>query len=320
MTDQPRISVVVPCFNAAPYIGATLRSVFAQPGFELDVIVVDDGSTDGSAGVVAAQYPAVTLLRQPNLGAAAARNAGIAHARHDWLAFADADDIWLAGKLRAQWALLASAPAARMVYSDLQLWFSTEPEPSPDFLAHIEKLARDPSRWPGPSGWIYPQLLLCSEVATPTVLIHRSVLDEVGTFDTSLPAGEDYDLWLRASRVTPILRVNAPTVLYRIHGSNTTGRAPARNYRELVIRRALQRWGYRSPDGSAASESGVRRHLARSWVDFGTAHLAAGSMRGALRGSINALAAAPTHLVAWKFGMKVLLRSLTGRWKARELT
>lgn len=313
MTDSPKISVVVPCFNAAPYICATLRSVFAQTGFELDVIVVDDGSTDGSADVVSAAFPMVTLVRQPNGGAAAARNAGIARARHDWIAFADADDLWLPGKLQAQWGLIASAPAARMVYSDLHLWFSLEPEPSPEFLAELERLASDPSRWPGPSGWIYPQLLLCSEVATPTVLIHRSVLDQIGTFDTSLPSGEDYDLWLRASRVTPILRINAPTVLYRIHSSNTTKRAPARNYRELVITRALERWGYRSPDGSSASASGVRRHLARTWIDFASAHLNAGSLGRALVAGVRALRTDPAHLAAWKFLVKAALRSLVGR-------
>jgi glycosyltransferase involved in cell wall biosynthesis len=313
MTSNPKISVVVPCYNAAPYLGATLRSVFAQTGFELDVIVVDDGSTDGSADVVSTAFPSVTLLRQPNRGAAAARNAGIVQARHDWIAFADADDLWLPGKLRAQWGLLESAPAARMVYSDLHLWFSTEPEPSPAFVAELDRLASDPSRWPGPSGWIYPQLLLCSEVATPTVLMHRSVLDEVGTFDPSLSSGEDYDLWLRASRVTPILRVNAPTVLYRIHSSNTTKRAPDRNYMELVIRRALERWGYQSPDGARASESAVRRHLARSWVDFASAHLSAGSLATARRAAVRALRTDPAHLAAWKFLVKAMLRSLVGR-------
>lgn len=312
MTNNPKISVVVPCFNAARYISATLHSVLSQAGFDLDVIVVDDGSTDGSADVVSTNFPRVTLLRRSNGGAAAARNAGIAVARHDWIAFADADDIWLPGKLSAQWRLLQSAPAARMVYSDLQLWFSTEPEPSPSFLMELDRLAADPSRWPGPSGWIYPQLLMCSEVATPTVLIHRSVLDEVGQFDPSLKSGEDYDLWLRASRVTPIVRVNAPTVLYRIHSSNTTGRAPDLNYRELVIRRALDRWGYRSPDGRTASRLGVRRHLARTWVDHASAHLNAGSTGQGLRASIRALRTDPTNLAAWKFLAKAGLRALAG--------
>lgn len=313
MAASPKISVVVPCFNAAPYICATLRSVFAQSGFELDVIVVDDGSTDGSAEVVAKAFPTVTLLRQPNLGAAAARNAGIARARHDWIAFADADDLWLPGKLTSQWRLIDSEPAARMVYSDLHLWFSVDPEPSPEFLAELQGLASDPSRWRGPSGWIYPELLLCSEVATPTVLMHRSVLDQVGTFDPTLPSGEDYDLWLRASRVTRVLRVNAPTVLYRIHSSNTTRRAPDRNYRELVISRALERWGYQSPDGRTASASGVRRHLARTWIDFASAHMSAGSLGRALAGGVRALRADPAHAATWKLLVKAALRSLAGR-------
>lgn len=313
MPDSPKVSVVVPCYNAARYISATLRSVLAQQGFELDVIVVDDGSTDESADIVASTFPTVRLLRQSNKGAAAARNAGIAAATHDWIAFADADDIWLPNKLRAQWELLATAPDARMVYSDLQLWFSAEPEPSPAFLAELARLAADPARWPGPSGWIYPHLLLRSEVATPTVLMHRSVFEEIGTFDPDLRLGQDYDLWLRASRVTPILRVNAPTVLYRIHSANSTRRAPDRNYRALVIMRALERWGYRSPDGACASPSGVRRHLARSWLDYAGAHMNAGSLAEALRGGVRALRTDPAHFAAWKFLAKAALRSLSGR-------
>ena len=127
---QPKISVVVPCFNAAPYVVATLRSVLAQSGFDLEIVVVDDGSTDGSADVVAAAaMPEVTVLRRENRGAAAARNEGIANARYDWIAFADADDLWLPGKLQAQWALLAAQPDARMVYTDVHLWPSVEPAP-----------------------------------------------------------------------------------------------------------------------------------------------------------------------------------------------
>jgi len=317
MAADPKISVVVPCFNAARYVVATLRSVLAQSGFDLDVVVVDDGSSDGSADVVAAALPTVRVVRSENRGAAAARNAGIACARHDWIAFADADDLWLPGKLRAQWALLALQPGARMAYTDVHLWPSTEPSPSAAFLADFERIAADPSRWQGPAGWIYPQLLRNCEIATPTVLIHRSVLDEVGVFDTGLSLGEDYDLWLRVSRATPILRVHAPMVLYRIHESNTTRRAPERNYKEEVIARALARWGYRSPDGTLADKSAVMRHLARSWVDFGVPHLLAGNFSTARQAAFKALRVDPSHWTAWKLMSLALLGSVrSGRQRS----
>jgi glycosyltransferase involved in cell wall biosynthesis len=313
MESVPKISVVVPCFNAAPYVVATLRSVLAQSGFDLEIVVVDDGSTDGSADVVAAAaMPEVTVLRRENRGAAAARNDGIAHARHDWIAFADADDLWLPGKLQAQWALLAAQRGARMVYTDLHLWPSTEPEPPAEYLAEFDRIAADRSRWQGPDGWIYPQLLLQSEVATPTVLIHRSVLDEVGVFDTGLSVAEDYDLWLRVSRVTPILRVHAPMVLYRMHESNTTKRALDRNYKEVVIARAIERWGYRSPDGSLADKAAVMRHLARSWVDFGVPHLVAGNLSTARQAAFKAVRADPSHWTAWKLMARAVLGTVRG--------
>lgn len=313
MTPAPRISIVVPCHNAERFVSATLRSVLAQQGFDLDVIVVDDGSTDGSADLVAKAFPSVTLLRQPNQGVAAARNAGIAQARHDWVAFVDADDIWLPGKLRAQWTALQSAPDARMVYTAWQVWTSADPEPSPQYLEQLGRLAAEEARWRGPSGWIYPQLLLDCVVWTSTVLVHRSVLDEVGTFDPALSIGEDWDLWLRASRVTPILRVCAPLALYRMHPASITKRPPDRNYKEEVIVRALQRWGYKSPDGAMASKSAVRRGLARTWSDIAGAQLLAGNVQNARRAAGRALRADPLQLTAWKLFAKTVMRSLAGR-------
>ncbi|MCB0791851.1 MAG: glycosyltransferase family 2 protein, partial [Flavobacteriales bacterium] len=110
----PNVSVVVPCHNAAPWIEATLTSVLAQDWPGLEVIVVDDGSVDDSADRVARRFPQVRLLRQANAGVAAARNAGLKAASGDWVAFVDADDHWLPGKLRVQMALLAANPQARM--------------------------------------------------------------------------------------------------------------------------------------------------------------------------------------------------------------
>jgi len=313
MTSNPKVSVVVPCYNAAPYVGAALRSVLTQTGFELEVIVVDDGSSDGSADAVLAAFPSVTVVRGANQGAAAARNAGIDRARHEWIAFADADDLWLPGKLRAQWALLEASGGSRFAYSDVHLWPSTDPEPSPEFLSELRDLLGDSSRWRGPSGWVYPQLLVNCEVATPTVLMHRSIFDEVGVFDDKLAIGEDYDLWLRVSRVTPFVRVDAPMALYRIHPSNTTQRAPDRNFREAVILAAIERWGYRSPDGACAAPSDVKRHLARSWVDFAVPHLVAGNVGTAGRAAIRALRADPLQAKAWRLLATTALRSVWSR-------
>lgn len=302
------ISVVIPCHNASRYIGATLRSVLAQRWPRLEIIVVDDGSTDGSPDLLAREFPTVTVLRQSNQGVAAARNAGIDGSQGDWIAFVDADDIWLPGKLRAQWAYLATDPTARMVYTAWHVWRSEAAEPAPDELANLLAAAEDTARWIGPSGWIYPELLLDCEVWTSTVLMQRSLLAELGPFDTTMRIGEDYDLWLRASRVTPILHVPRPLALYRVHPASITQAAPTENYRARVVTQALARWGYQSPTGDSAQPRDVQHMLAASWCSFAAAQLAAGQLQRARQASWQALRTDLAMPRAWL----MLARSMFG--------
>lgn len=310
---EPAISVVIPCFNAERFVAATLRSVLGQGVQGLEVIVVDDGSSDASAAVVATSFPQVRLIRQANAGVAVARNTGIEAARGRLVAFVDADDIWLPGKLQAQLALLASTPGARMCYTAWEVWHSLDPQPEPALLA---RLSAQPggagSAWDGASGWIYPELLLDCVVWTSTVLAERSLFAEVGVFDPGLRIGEDYDLWLRASRVTPILRVPRPLALYRMHPASLTKGAPRENFKGLVIGRALDTWGLASPDGRRADGAAVRRTLARSWSDFAGAHLIAGDAAHARRSAWRALRCDPAHLLAWKVLAKSLLAAPGG--------
>lgn len=312
MSAPAKISVVIPCYNAAPYIAATLRSVLAQQGVALEVIVVDDGSTDGSPELISRGFPQVVLLRQPNSGVAAARNLGIQQASQAWVAFVDADDIWLPGKLQAQWALLQAHPEARMAYAAWQVWPSTEAEPPAALLAELQAAAHDTQRWAGASGWIYPELLLDCCVWTSTVLAERALLQELGGFDAALRIGEDYDLWLRASRLTPILRVPRPCALYRHHPSGVTKTAPRANHKGEVVARALSRWGYRAPDGRAAPRAAVMRNLARSWSDFAGAQLTAGQLPAARASALKALRLNPTEWLGWKVLAKAALRALAG--------
>ncbi len=168
----------------------------------------------------------------------------------------------------------------------------------------------DLERWAGPSGWIYPQLLLDCEVWTSTVLAHRSLFEEVGFFDTTLRIGEDYDLWLRTSRVTAILRVPRPYALYRLHPASITTSVPETNYRGLVVARALARWGYGSPDGNSARKADVDRALAQSWIDFAGAHFKAGNLGRAWYGGLMSIRANLWHAGGWKIFAKTVARSL----------
>jgi glycosyltransferase involved in cell wall biosynthesis len=306
MTPLPRVSVVIPCFNAERYIAATLRAVLAQVGASLEVIVVDDGSTDGSAALVERDFPQVRLIRRANAGVAAARNTGIEAATGDWVAFCDADDVWLPGKLKSQFEALGAAPEARMSYTAWHVWVSADAEPDAALLQRLAAQAGDSQRWSGATGWLYPELLLDCVVWTSTVLMQRSLLSEIGSFDTSLRIGEDYDLWLRASRVTRIERVARPLALYRQHPASITRSAPRDNYRGRVVQRALDTWGLSGPDGREADASAVREELAGSWSQYAYTQLQAGQRRAARRSVREALRVQPGHWPGWK----LLLRSL----------
>lgn len=303
------ISVIVPCYNAAAFLPATLRSVLAQQGFELQIILVDDGSTDGSAELVARDFPDVTLVRQSNAGVAAARNTGLAHARHDWVAFIDADDLWLPGKLQAQWDLLSGQPDAGLAYSAWKVWTSNEPEPSADWLAQLARDALQVQRWQGPSGWLYPELLVDCVVWTSSVLVRRELLAGAGGFDEALRIGEDWDLWLRLSRLTPMLRVARPLAIYRMHPDSITKAPPDTNYKHLVVSRALQRWGTGGPDGRHARLADVRSSQARTWVDLAGARMQAGAMAHARDDAVMAVRTQPLALQGWRVLARSLARS-----------
>jgi GT2 family glycosyltransferase len=314
MSTPDTITVVVPCYNAAAWIGATLRSVVAQDWPEIELLVVDDGSTDASVAIVKREFPRARVLTRSNAGAAAARNLGMQAAQGRWVAFIDADDYWLHGKLRAQMELLAADPEAGMACTSWHLWPCADPDPSPALLEALQQQADDLRRWDGPSGWIYPELLLGCQVWTSTVLMRTELLRELGGFDTSLRIGEDYDLWLRASRLTPILRVKRPLALYRQHPASLTHQPPDRNHEAAVVEQALARWRYASPDGRSADPREVARSLARTWCGFAAANLAAGRADAARSGVRKALAVDWRNAEAWKLGLKTLAPSL---WRSQ---
>lgn len=309
-TNLPSISVVIPCYNAERYIAAAIESVLAQNWPELEIIVVDDGSKDASSEIVRQRFPDVKLISQANQGVAVARNTGIAASQGDWIAFLDADDLWLPGKLQAQWRSLESTPSVRLGYTAWQTWVSSEPAPTPSFIAELNSRAQNSNQWDGPSGWIYPQLLLDCSVWTSTVLVQRSLLQEIGVFDPALRIGEDYDLWLRASRITAITRLKLPTALYRQHPSSITQTVPTKNYQGEVLMRAIAQWGYASPDGRQAVRNEVNRTLAKSWSDFSGAHLDAKNFTLARQGALMAIRADWRFPNGWRIFAKSFLQKI----------
>ncbi len=180
-----RVSVVMPAFNAAATIGAAVESVLGQTYGELELVVVDDGSTDGGAAIVEAHAGPIRLVRQPNRGVASARNAGIAHASGELITFCDADDVWFAEHLAA---LVELYDRAGGIVTSNCYWL---------FPRGIHRSrTRYKGRFPAPDR--QRQAILEQNFVSTMSLFPRALVDEIGPFDESLRRAEDWDFWLRA--------------------------------------------------------------------------------------------------------------------------
>ncbi len=192
-----RVSVIIPSYNRAHLLGRAIASVQAQTLKPLEIIVVDDGSTDASAELVTRQFPDCHYLHQSNRGVSAARNLGIRVARGEWIAFLDSDDEWLPEKLAAQAAVLAATSGCRLVHAD-EVWIRRGRR-----VNAMQKHRKS-------GGDIFQQCLPLCVISPSAAVLHRSLLEEVGGFDESLPACEDYDLWLRICAREAVAFVETP--------------------------------------------------------------------------------------------------------------
>lgn len=200
---SPLVSVIIPTYNRAALVVEAVASVLAQTWTDYELLVVDDGSTDGTQEVLAPYRDRLRLLRRPeNRGVSAARNLGARESRGQWLAFLDSDDLWLPAKLTRQLQWLAAHPAVQIAQTE-ELW-----------LRHGRRV-NPKKRHRKQGGRIFlPSLHLCL-VSPSAVMVRRELFLEAGGFDESLPACEDYDLWLRLSWQYDIGLIPEPLVIKR---------------------------------------------------------------------------------------------------------
>jgi glycosyltransferase involved in cell wall biosynthesis len=194
-----KISVVIPSYNRRELLKRALLSAYNQTLLPAEVIVIDDGSSDGTDDMLRQEFPQVTYYYQANQGVSAARNLGIKQSSGDWLAFLDSDDEWLPEKLYQQKIALENNPEHKICHTE-ENWIRNGVQ-----VAVPKKYAKT-------GGWIFNDCLPLCAISPSTVLIHRSIFTDVGLFDTQLPACEDYDLWLRITATFAVLLVAQPQI------------------------------------------------------------------------------------------------------------
>lgn len=236
---HPLVSAVIPAFNRLAFLREAVESVLAQTVKDIEVIVVDDGSTDDTAAAVTRDYPPVRLIRQANSGPAAARNTGWLASRGDWLAFLDSDDLWLPRKLERQLAILKGYPRYQACYTD-EIWIRR------GVRVNQKKIHRKYS------GWIFPRALPLCIISPSSIIMSRALALELtgpegrGPFREDFPVCEDYELWLRLTARHPVYFLEENLIIKRGGHPDQLSNASWGNdrFRVEALRRLLLR-----PDG-----------------------------------------------------------------------
>lgn len=190
MSDRPLVSVIIPAYNAAPYIAAAVDSALAQTYVPVEVVVTDDGSTDGTAEILRPYREAgkITYIYQKNAGLSSARNTGIRACRGEYVALLDSDDLFLPEKIARQVAYLEAHPTCGISYCGIAHFHEESPE---------KMLRLDYTYYSGAD--VFPRLLWKNFINPLSVVARRSVFEKIGYFDEDLKRSEDLDFWIRAT-------------------------------------------------------------------------------------------------------------------------
>lgn len=213
---MPLVSVVIATYNQAKYLGDSIESVLNQTYGNVELIVVDDGSTDNTQEVLSQYCGRITMIQQPNSERGAARNRGLYEARGEFIAFLDADDIWVPKKLAREVEYLLKHPDTGVVYGDVKII---------DESGRVTGRLRKPSHF----GWVTREILTSNFVSFSSHLVRREAAVKIGGFPESrlISGSEDWVFWVHLSTQVRFAHLPVSTALYRIHPENTSSNARA---------------------------------------------------------------------------------------------
>jgi len=306
---KPTVSVIIPTYNCESYITETIHSVLDQSFKDVEIIVVDDGSTDRTREIVVSRGSRVRLVTQVNSGVCAARNYGIREAQGQYICLMDHDDYWSPDKLALQLEQMHRHPEVGLVYSSFIWWHPGEDGVFPNHSSFDQTSLPDGIDEQF-SGWIYHQLLLDCWVLTSAALIRAEVFEKCGMYDESLPYSEDWDLWLRFSREFPFIKLKKALTLYRQHPRQGNRVPRSIDYRTELLAKAAAKWGLCSRDGRCITKRQFNQNIARYHSEYGLHNLSAGNLKTANQAFLKAwsryplnwksLAFIPASLLGWR--------------------
>jgi len=241
--DRPLVSCIVPVFNGERYLAEALDSILAQQYEPLEIIVADDGSTDGTPAIARSYGDRVRVVRQPNAGAPAARNLGLRSARGELIAFLDSDDLWHREKLARQVARFVARPELEVSVTHLQTFWI------PELREEAERFRDHPLAQPQP-GYV-----------TITMLGRRAVFERVGGFNTSLSVGDPMEWFVRAAEHRTVMELLPDALAYRrLHQRNLSWESGASRRMTATMQEAVLRVVKESLDRRRSAGATVQRY------------------------------------------------------------
>lgn len=292
MIRCPRVSIVVSTYNYGVFVYKAINSLLLQSYKDFEIIIIDDGSIDNTRDIVAplVDHSNIFYFYQNNQGQPKTKNRGICESRGEFIAFLDADDIWMPTKLEKQLALFAD-PEVGVVYSR-RLWIDVD---GIEVSGNERELRR---------GWILDHIFVDNFICFSSCVIRRSCLEQVGYFDESIPMGIDYDLWIRLARVCKFDFVDEPLVKYRTGHSNLSKNTMKRyECAQQIMRKNLSNPQIRS------SMSWYVPALAWSdtWSNYGYYLAAIGKKKEGIIYALMAICKFPFYINAYKRFAKLIL-------------
>ncbi|MEM7714190.1 MAG: glycosyltransferase family A protein [Cyanobacteria bacterium P01_A01_bin.68] len=208
---MPKISIIIPAYNAMSYLPETLESVFGQTFTDFEILIINDGSSDDIVEWASQITDSrVKLISQANQGVSTARNTGIRKSQGEYIAFLDADDLWEATKLEKQVICLDNNPTVGLVYTWTAFIDQFSKPTGVSIVSHAE-------------GNVWEEIVVRDMISTGScTMIRAECFDKVGLFDSDLWIGEDRDMWIRIAACYLFAVIKEPLTLYRRHHQNTT--------------------------------------------------------------------------------------------------
>lgn len=277
----PKVSVLIPSYNHARFLPAALHSVFAQTYTDYEIVVVDDGSTDGSVELLRSYGDRIRLYTQSNRGTYPTLNRCIAESRGQYLAILNSDDLWAPIKLEKQVAMLDSHPQVGLVHTD-GYFIDAEGRILPGNPLGFE--------WPRtPTGNIIEALVRHNKIIASSVMIRRECFERLGGFREDLFGSGDWEMWFRVALEYDIGYIDEPLTMYRVHGANASFQH-RRVYEDDVKVRTETIHAYESRLWQRANDpKAMRLALAHSYACLGTEYALLGDRKRARHAYLQSL-------------------------------